>query len=85
MEDDTDRYNVFLGWKNQYCQKVLLPKAVYNFNAYPDTNDIFHRTRKQILKVCMVEREVGGGIGMGNTCISKADSCQCMPKPTTIL
>ena len=32
-----------------------------------------------------VEREVGGGIGMGNTCISKPDSCQCMTKPTTIL
>ena len=27
-----------------------------------------------------VEREVGGGIGMGNTCISMADSCQCMTK-----
>ena len=23
-------------------------------------------------------REVGGGIGMGNTCKSMADSCQCM-------
>ena len=32
-----------------------------------------------------VEREVGGGIGMENTCISKADSCQCMTKTTTIL
>ena len=32
-----------------------------------------------------VEREVGGGIGMGNTCISMADSCQCMTKATTIL
>ena len=32
-----------------------------------------------------VERLVGGGIGMGNTCISKADSCQCMTKTTTIL
>ena len=32
-----------------------------------------------------VEREVGGGIGMGNTCISMADSCQCMTKTTTIL
>ena len=32
-----------------------------------------------------MEREVGGGIGMGNTCKSKADSCQCMAKPTTIL
>ena len=32
-----------------------------------------------------VEREEGGGIGMGNTCKSMADSCQCMKKPTTIL
>ena len=32
-----------------------------------------------------VEREVGGGIGMGNTCNSMADSCQCMIKPTAIL
>ena len=27
-----------------------------------------------------VEREVGGRIGMGNACISMADSCQCMTK-----
>ena len=32
-----------------------------------------------------VERKVGGGIGMENTCKSMADSCQCMTKPTTIL
>ena len=30
-------------------------------------------------------REVGGGFRMGNTCKSMADSCQCMPKTTTIL
>ena len=30
-------------------------------------------------------RKVGGGIGMGNTCKSMADSCQCMAKTTTIL
>ena len=30
-------------------------------------------------------REVGGGIGMGNTCKSMADSCQCIAKTTTIL
>ena len=30
-------------------------------------------------------KEVRGGIGMGNTCISMADSCQCMTKTTTIL
>ena len=32
-----------------------------------------------------VEREVGREIRMGNTCISKDDSCQCMTKSTTIL
>ena len=32
-----------------------------------------------------VEREVGGGIRMGNTCKFMADSCQCMTKTTTIL
>ena len=32
-----------------------------------------------------VEREVVGGTRMGNTCISMADSCQCMTKTTTIL
>ena len=32
-----------------------------------------------------VEREGGGGIGMGNTRKSMADSCQCMTKTTTIL
>ena len=32
-----------------------------------------------------VEREVGGGIGRGNTRKSMADSCQCMTKTTTML
>ena len=32
-----------------------------------------------------VEREVGAGIGMCNTCRSMADSCQCMTETTTIL
>ena len=32
-----------------------------------------------------VEREVGGGIGIGNTCKSMANSCQCMTKTTIIL
>ena len=32
-----------------------------------------------------VERDGGGGFGMGNTCKSRADSRQCMTKPTTIL
>ena len=32
-----------------------------------------------------VVREVGGGIRMGNTCKSMADSCPCMTKTTTLL
>ena len=32
-----------------------------------------------------MQREVGGRIGMGHTCKSMADSCQCMAKTTTIL
>ena len=32
-----------------------------------------------------VKREAGGGIRMGNTCNSMADSCQCMIKPTAML
>ena len=32
-----------------------------------------------------VQREVGGGIGMGNTCKSMADSCQRMDGTTTVL
>ena len=32
-----------------------------------------------------VERAVGTGIGMGNTCKSMANSCQFMTKTTTIL
>ena len=32
-----------------------------------------------------VERVVGGGIGMGNTCKTMANSSQCMTKTTTIL
>ena len=31
-----------------------------------------------------VETEVGGGIGMGNTCKTMADSCQCRTKSITI-
>ena len=32
-----------------------------------------------------VEGEVGGGIGMGNTCKSMANSSQCMTETTTIV
>ena len=39
----------------------------------------------KVLQRDQVEREVGGGIGRGNTYKSMADSCQCMAKTITIL
>ena len=42
-----ERYSMFLGRKNQYCENVYTTK--YNLqirsNPYQITNDIFHRTR----------------------------------------
>ena len=32
-----------------------------------------------------MEKEVGGGFRMGDTCIPMADSCECMAKTTPIL
>ena len=32
-----------------------------------------------------MEREVGGGFRMGNTCTPVADLCQCMAKNASIL
>ena len=43
--------------------------------------EVLQKTKNRINRV---EREVGGGIGMGNTCKPMADSFQCMTKPTTI-
>ena len=38
-----------------------------------------------IREECIKKKVAGGGIGMGNTCKSMADSFQCVTKPTTIL
>ena len=35
--------------------------------------------------VAQLVKKPSAGIGMGNTCKSMADSCQCMTKTTTIL
>ena len=37
------------------------------------------------LQVAQYNSDGNGGIGMGNTCKSMADSCQCMAKSNTIL
>ena len=43
------------------------------------------KSKEEESKKSKVEREVGGRIGMGNTCKSMADSCKCMTKTTKIL
>ena len=50
--------------------------AVMNIGVHVSVSDL-------VSLVCMPRS--GGGIGMGNTCKSMADLCQCMTKTTTIL
>ena len=45
--------------------------------------NIFNKTLKMLH--IRVEREVGGGTRMGNTCKSLANSFQCMTKTTAML
>ena len=58
-------------------KQITSPGGMHETSARPWCTGKTQRDR--------VEREVGAGIGMGNTCISKADSCQCVTKTTTIL
>ena len=46
---------MFLYWKNQYCQNncTTQGKLQIQCNLYQITNDIFHRNRTKILKICM--------------------------------
>ena len=50
-----------------------------------EENNRMGKTRDCFKKIRDTGREVGGGIRMGNTFKSMADSCQCMAKTTTIL
>ena len=58
-------------------KQITSPGGMHETSAWASCTGKTQRDR--------VEREMGGGIGMGNTCKSMADSCQCMTKPTTIL
>ena len=58
-------------------KQITSPSWIYETSARTWCNRKTQRDR--------VEREVGGGIGKGNTCKSMADSYQCMTKNTTIL
>ena len=56
-----------------------------SFNYKLTSPGWMHETSARTWCTGKTQREVGGGIGMGNTCKSMADSCQCMAKTTTIL
>ena len=79
------------GAQVQSLVRALDPTGLTLINLILNLKKLHAETKIQenqindFLKSKNVEREVGGGIGMGNTCNSMADSCQCMTKPTTIL
>ena len=58
-------------------KEITSPGGMHETSAWAWCTGMTQRNR--------VEREVGGGVGMGNTCKSMADSCQCMTKTSTIL
>ena len=58
-------------------KQIISPGWMHETSARAWCTGKTHRDR--------VEREVGGGIGMGNTFKSMADACQCMTETTTIL
>ena len=58
-------------------KKITSPGGMYKTSAWTWCTGKTQRNR--------VEREMGGGIRMGNTCKSMANSCQCMTNTTTIL
>ena len=43
-----ERYSMFLGRKNQYCENTTKCNLQIQCNPYQITNGIFHRTRKKI-------------------------------------
>ena len=73
-----ERYSMFLGRKNQYCENDCTTKCNLQFqcNPYQITNDIFYRTRKknwqfiwkhirpQIAKAILRKKNGAGGISL---------------------
>ena len=71
-------------------ERTALKQVYYQGRNRPPAQVVMHETSAQGWYTGKTQRdgmgrEVGGGIGMGNTCKSMADSCQYMAKTTTIL
>ena len=54
-ENNTNRYTMFLGWKDKYCQNdYISPSNAQNeYDPYLIANGIFHRTRIKKFLICM--------------------------------
>ena len=52
---ELERYSMFLGRKNQYCENDYTTKCNLQIQCdpYQITNDIFHRTRTEIFTINM--------------------------------
>ena len=50
-----ERYNMFLDWKNQYCENDYTTQSNLQIqcNPYQTTNDIFHRTKAVNVTIIM--------------------------------
>ena len=50
---------MFLDWKNQHCENDYTTQSNLQIqcNPYQITNDIFYRTRRKNLKICMETRK----------------------------
>ena len=55
-----ERYSMFLGWKNQYCENDYTTKCNLQIQCdpYQITNGIFHRTRTKYFTILMETQKI---------------------------